>query len=425
MRVNGQAEYSSWGKAEWIPIISSFVGFGRLTHSLFCTIFSPKATENQPTTSLKGRVQFWSEEKRGAVALIPIFGNALIIWHDFRVTQELNKLENQLHKASESATEQIFSKFPKEVKNSKSTMLHLVKVNPEILKYSALKNDSAFMQQVAIQKIENLKYVPEDMMKDRNFILNVVKATDLDLFATLPELIDFFSNDPEVMLEMAKRNPKNLEHAKKLMEDENFVLKAAEEIYQDSYSSFAYNSSKNRRPSYCQELDILCYAPSLCQKADFMLKAKWKSYLNPIKYATPHFADNEEFILKMMVNYRTPGGWVSGSCMQGIQFGKLSQTLPLEKIASKDLKGNVEFIKRAIEIDNESWKFASEDVQNQIFTDRAFLSRNCGAFELMKEAVRRDKSFIDLASPSLLKDERFKKFVNESCPLSIYKQFYG
>lgn len=166
-------------------------------------------------------------------------------------------------------------------------------------------------------------------------------------------------------------------------------------IYKDSYSSFAYNSSKNIRPYY-QELDILCYAPSLCQKAGFMLKAKLQPYLNPIKYAAPHFADNEEFILKMMVDYRTPGGWVSGSCMSGVQFGKRSQTLPLENIASKNLKDNLEFIKKAIEIDDESWQFASENVKNEIFADQAFLTRNCGAFELMKEAVRRDNSLINL-----------------------------
>lgn len=423
MRVNDRSEYSGLGKAEWVPIISSFIGIGRLIHSLYCAIFSPKTTESSETQSdgLKGRVQFWSEEKRGAVALIPIFGNALIIWHDCRINQKLNRLESQLRAASELETEQVFSEFPDEVKNSKSTMLSLIKVNPEILKYSDLRNDTTFMQQVAIQKIEDLKYAPETMMRNKAFILGVVEATDLDLFAKFPQLIEVFSNDPEVMLEMAKRNLRNLEYAAKLMDDENFVLDTAKKLYDDSYNCYSYRGRQNR-PQYNSELDILVYAPGLCRNADFILKAKLQPYLNPIKYAAYH-ADNGEFILKMMVGYRGPGGWWKGSMGGGIQTGTLNQTLPLEKIASKELKGNAEFMKRAIEIDANSWTFASEAAQHEIFSNRTFLGRNCNNSTFMMEALRRNRDNINLVSASLLKDEAFKKFISENYPMSVYKQF--
>lgn len=422
MRVDGRAEYSNLGKIEWIPGISSFIGIGRLIHSLYCAIFDPKAIKDQSVNNLKGRVEFWSDEKRAAVALIPIFGNALIIWHDCHINQKLNQLENQLRKASEETIEQVFSEFPDDVKNTKSTMLNLVKVNSKILQYTDLKNDPTFMQQVAKQRIEDLKYAPETMMSNKAFILAVVEATDLDLFAKFPQLIEIFCNDPSVMVEMARRNLDNLKYATQLMADESFVLDTAKKLYNDSYYCFAYNSPKNR-PFYCRQLDILRYAPGLCTKPDFMLKAKLQPYLNPIQYATYH-ANNGEFILQMMTGYRETGGWWKGSMGGGIQIGRLNQTLPLH-IASKKLRDNVEFMKKAIEIDNASWKFASKGVQNKIFNDRTFLSRNCNGCTFMMEALRRNRNNIDLVSSSLLKDERFKKFVSENYSLEVYRKYYG
>lgn len=425
------SEYSNLGKIERIPVISTFIGAGRLINSLLTSLFNCIFSKNKAesasnaSTSLKGRVHFWSDHKRGALALIPVFGNALIIWHDWRVHREVNKLEERLSKASESETELVFAELPVEAKNSTGIMLDLIKKNPFILKYTPFRDDESFLKKVAKQNVENLKYAPESKMRDKAFILSIVEATDADLFAKFPSLISIFNNDPEVMVEMAKRNLENLKHAPKLMDDENFVLDTAKKLYDDSWNCFAhFYQLQKRRPHYSSNLDILAYAPNLCKNPEFLLKAKAQPYLNPIKYAIPHLANDGEFVLKMMIKYQTPGGWWSSMHSAGIGLSTLSQLLPLEQLASQSLKDNVEFMKRAIAIDVGAWKFASSTAQQAIFSDKEFLRNHCNCFEIMSEALRRDKDNINLISANLLKSEPMKKFVSENYPARVYKEFF-
>lgn len=431
MRLNKCSEYSDLGKLEMFPVISTFIGAGRLINklitSLCACIFSKNKNESasNTSTSLKGRINFWSDWKRGAVALIPFFGNFIIFWHDSQVRKEVGQLEERLRDASEADTEQVFAELPEEAKNSTRIMLDLIKLNPVILKYTALRDDAQFMIEVAKQNVEHLKYAPESMMRDKTFILKIVEATDVDLFEKFPSLIGIFNNDPEVMVEMAKRNLANLQHAPKLMDDGQFVLDTAKKLYDDSWNCYAHFAVlQKRRPDYHANLPILDYAPNLSKNPAFLLKAKALPYLNPLKYAIPHFSNDGEFILKMMVNYCTPGGWWSSLNSAGICGPTFRQPLPLG-MASQELKDNVDFMKRAIAIDVAAWRYASTAAQQAIFSDKEFLRTYCNCFEIMSEALRRDKENIHILSANLLKNEAIRKFVSENYPAKVYQEFFG
>jgi hypothetical protein len=378
MRINDRAEFASSGKVDWIPIISTLAGLKTIIKNLYISRFSPKGTENKPMeatpANLKGRVQFWSEQKRAKIALVPVFGNAAIIWHDCRVNLMLNRLEKELRAAPDNRVESIFNEFPEEVKKNETVMLELVKVQPEILKYSPLRND------------------------------------------------------PKFMLEAAKNNPNDLKYASELMKDEGFVLDTADKIYKDSWvSHIVTQSQKDRSPTAYKGpgyLNILEYAPDLCKKEDFILKAKSKPYLDPIKHAAPHFSQNKEFILKMMSNYRIRDSWPIFPASDKIVPGSVVPTAPLEGIASKELKDDFEFIKKAMEIDPASWQCSSPKVQEAIFKDKDLLGKYGDNRSLMIEAIKRDLKNVGYVKAPLTENETFKRFIHENCPNAIWDQLY-
>ena len=343
MKIHNRAEFNCAGKLDWIPVLSTFVSLGKIIQKLFTRIFSSKANENaQAKTTpkeLKGRVRLWSSDKRTKIALVPFFGNFIIIRHDCRANRAIKKLEKELHSAPECCVEDVYNKFPDDVKNSTSSMLHLVEVNPEVLKYSEYRNDAKFMQKVA------------------------------------------------------RRNPENLKYATELMKDEKFVLETADEIYRNAKIIHQWQkkpkTKEYTRPGY---LNILDYAPDLCQKEDFMLKLKSRTYLHPLQHAVPHFANNQEFILKMMDKYREYYDWHRDY--------EINQTKPLYVIASEALKGDLEFIKKAMDIDAESWKYATPALQDVMFADPKILNLYSSNPGFMTEAIRRNPKNIEYVNCS-------------------------
>lgn len=370
MRINGLAEYSSLGKVEWIPIVSSFVGLGRLIYNLLSSL-DPKTKDEIELNSLKGRIHFWSEEKRGTVALIPIIGNALLIWHDCSITKRLDELERNLKKAiTDQDIEAIFKKFPEEIRKSETRMLDLIKINPKILQYSPFKTNRSFMQKAAVQNIDHLKYATE-LMKDQTFVFN-----------TAEHLTRLYEHDLIRYYERFEGDLTTLTIP---------FFKGSRYIYNDGQMFFSYNTQPNAQGSY----EILKYAQDLCKDTNFLLKASREyPYLNPAKYAQGN-ADNQKFILDMMRVYKDPsvkkilyfayranpffrkephnsamGAWL---CVEKKIYSIVEEkplthldkapTIPLKEIASVELKNNQEFMKSAIRIDKKSIEFASEELK--------------------------------------------------------------
>lgn len=246
-------------------------------------------------------------------------------------------------------------------------MLEMAKCNPEVLKHTSFKEDQKFVTSVALRHGEAvLKYVP-DLMRDKNFVFAVAKA-----------------------------------------------------IFDSSFKKSSTLPLKS-------EIDVLEYAPDLIKNDEFLIEAKKFPYLHAIDYAL-QFTGDAEFILKMMIGYERQGGTFRcssmSSHMSGCEENRPDTMKPLEKLISPTLKDDNEFIKKAMLIDGNAWKIASENMREQLLADDDVLKQQSGNVDFMIEVIKKDGDKLNIASRTVLTDPKFKEKMRKDVPHAISKSYF-
>lgn len=419
MRISGHVEGSLKSYLDWIPGISTLNGLIKLLTS---SLFSKKTQQqNTPPPSIKGRVQFWDDNKRAKIALVPVFGNAAIVWHDCGVYKAMKKLNKELKNASGADVEKVFKQYPADMRESKTDTIKLLKINPKILQYSLLTNDGDVMLAAAKSDINNLKFASQSLKENPNFITNVFFKTNEDLFAACPELIDIYKNNPQIMLSMALKNSGYLNHAPDLLKDQSFVLRfaALNQIYPDNFN-------------------ILALTPDLCKNEDFLLEACEYHKLNMSQYIPAELKNKEDFILKLLEKSKEiekkkinrPGG---------MTINERSAIGSLKNIASPELLKDAQFIKKAMKIDIDFWSLVPEKARTEIFKDKEFLQQyyeeapqrdiktgnfDTGYLNFMVAAVKYNPDNTELITKRLCDNPYFKDGIRSECPKSTWNKLY-
>lgn len=211
---------------------------------------------------------------------------------------------------------------------------------------------------------EFLAEIPEDKRKDRNFVLSIIESLDDYVSIELTNLDWQDEDDKKMMKEYDLVVADVLENliSEDLSKDEDFFL----DILSTSQDNSCYYNSNMRYP-------LLQYANSnLTNNKEFMLKAiKEDGFL--INYASEELKNDTDLILGALEETR------NGEILKDV---------------SEELRGNKEFMIKAVEQSFEGLKFASKELQNDKEVVLKAVQHAPSEFVYASENLKNDKEFM-------------------------------
>jgi serine/threonine protein kinase/CxxC motif-containing protein len=250
------------------------------------------------------------------------------------------------------------------LQNDKEIVLEAVKNDEGALEYASkeIQNDKEIVLIAVKMDANALEYASKELQNDKEIFLEIVKKYGDKLKTASKEL----QNDKEIVLEAVKNDGGALEYAsKELQNNKEFIMCCFK------YSKFSLiHSSFFNDETFCHSLikesieNFNYISPLLKLNENFLLKCLEENF-NVFIYFDSTFKNNQEFILKAIVVDVGCLKFISEDLKKDFEFAmQLVQCNGncLEHL-SKELRNNIEIVKCAVETTEDSYKFASSEIQ--------------------------------------------------------------
>jgi serine/threonine protein kinase/uncharacterized membrane protein YqjE len=251
----------------------------------------------------------------------------------------------------------------KELQNDKEVVLQAMKQNKMALGVVSkeLQNDKEIVLQAVKQNGRALKFASKEHQNDKEVVLQAVKLDGYALEFASKEL----QNDKEIVLQALKLDGNALKYSHKLQNDKEFIT----DCFRNSKFSLVHSPFFHDE-TFCQSLikesieNFNFFSPLLKSNETFLLKCIGENF-NIFIYFDSNLKKNQEFILKAIKENIGCLKFISETLKNDVEFAiKLVQFNGncLEYL-SKELRNNVEIVKTAVETTEDSYKFASSEIQ--------------------------------------------------------------